>query len=211
MSQTDTKCHWHLPADSKRTLPHHYAILPFTYTNTHAHAFTPKVFAAYHVFSDQLTLAGDRKPATKTEICGSQQRNQDCSLRAGNGKFRPLHIPVHLASGSTFKKNRKHARKCACGQRERRWRRIRIYASNLSICLLHMLLPSQTRAYASTRTTGFFVFWNSCCQHRRPAAPLRTISLTDIKYDINVFVLAGFQWLQPGLSCMFCYQVNYFP
>jgi len=104
MSQTDTKCHWHLPADSKRTLPHHYAILPFTYTNTHAHAFTPKVFAAYHVFSDQLTLAGDRKPATKTEICGSQQRNQDCSLRAGNGKFRPLHIPVHLASGSTLKK-----------------------------------------------------------------------------------------------------------
>ena len=78
----------------------HSSIHIYQHTRTCVHT---KVCAAYHVFTDQLTLAGDRKPATKTETCGSQQRNQDCSLRAGNRKVRPLHIPVHLASRSTFK------------------------------------------------------------------------------------------------------------
>jgi hypothetical protein len=58
---------------------------------------------------------------------GEVSRGTKTSLRAGNGKFRTLHILVHLASWSTF------TRKCACGQSERSWRRIRIYASNLSV------------------------------------------------------------------------------
>jgi hypothetical protein len=93
-----TSANWHQTNTS-----HHYAILPFTYTNHTCTYVHTKVFPAYHVFTDQLTLAWDRKPATKTETWGSQQRNQDCSLRAGNGKFRTLHILVHLASRSILK------------------------------------------------------------------------------------------------------------
>ena len=129
----------------------HSSIHKYPHTYTYVHT---KVFAAYHVFTDQLTLACDRKPATKTETRGSQQRNQDCSLRAGNGKFRTLHIPVHLASRSTFKNENipgsVRAGKASAVDDES--------GSTQATCLMHMPLPSQTRAYASKRTTGSLCF-----------------------------------------------------
>ena len=161
--------------------------MPFFHSNIRTHTRTcvhSKVFAAYHVFTDQLTLAGDRKPATKTETWGSQQRNQDCILRAGNGKFRTLHIPVHLASRSTFK-NENMARKFACGQSERSWRRIRIYASNLSVsctCCCFRLRPELTHRNEQRGSLCFeTAAVHICVLHR-----YLLLRLTEIKYGINL-------------------------
>ena len=58
-----------------------------------------------------------------------------------------------------------------------------------------MLLAVSDQSLRIDSNNGFFVYWNSCCPHRRPAAHVTgaTSSLTEIRYDINVFVLDGFQ------------------
>jgi hypothetical protein len=74
----------------------------------------------------------------------------------------------------------------------------RIHASNLSVCCTCRL----------GLTSGALCWQNSCCATDRPTCSTRLLRrrrrrLTEIKYGINVFVLAGSSE-QLGLFCGFC-------
>jgi hypothetical protein len=130
-----------------------------------------KVCTAYHFFTDQLTLAGDRKLATKTEAreVRGTMTVVTTTEEAGNGKFRTLFIPVHLVSSSTLKTT-------MCEEVCVRATRSDEPGSTQATCLsVAHVAPSQTRAYVPTRTTGSLCFEQLPARpHLRPAARITT-------------------------------------
>jgi len=178
-----------------------------TRTHTHAHTFTPKSLLRITSLPTnwrspgtgnlrQRRKHGEVSRGTKTVVWGQE-----------TGSFQ------HLTS-RCIQQARVLLKTKTCEEVCVRAKRAKLTTNpdlrKQPVRLLHMLLPSQTRAYASKRTTGSLCF-QTAAVHICALQRHLLLRLTEIKYGIYVFVLAGLQWLPIGLSCMVCYQVNIFP